>query len=61
MMVVEALFVQVACLVYEWVLVHSLERARLTGVLAMVGLPGPVLRQLASRDAKVGRRCQRAA
>ncbi|PNW74156.1 hypothetical protein CHLRE_13g587550v5 [Chlamydomonas reinhardtii] len=53
MMVVEALFVQVACLVYEWVLVHSLERARLTGVLAMVGLPGPVLRQLASRDAKI--------
>ncbi|KAG2443454.1 hypothetical protein HXX76_001811 [Chlamydomonas incerta] len=53
MMVIEALFIQVACLAYEWVLVHSLERARLAAVLAMVGLPGPVLRQLASRDAKI--------
>ncbi|KAG2443224.1 hypothetical protein HYH02_009297 [Chlamydomonas schloesseri] len=53
MMVIEGLFIQVACLIYEWVLVHSLEHARLTAVLAMVGLPGPVLRQLASRDAKI--------
>ncbi|KAG2497227.1 hypothetical protein HYH03_004816 [Edaphochlamys debaryana] len=49
----EALVIQLSCLVYEWILVQRLEGARLTGVLAMYGLPGPVLRQLATREAKV--------
>ncbi|KAG2497251.1 hypothetical protein HYH03_004835 [Edaphochlamys debaryana] len=49
----EALVIQLSCLVYEWILVQRLEGARLTGVLAMYGLPGPVLRQLATREAKI--------
>ncbi|KAG2443202.1 hypothetical protein HYH02_009279 [Chlamydomonas schloesseri] len=53
LLVVEALVIQVACLIYEWYMVQKLERARLTGILAMVGLPGPILRQLATKEAKV--------
>ncbi|GLC73343.1 hypothetical protein PLESTF_001365300 [Pleodorina starrii] len=53
LLVVEPLFVQCCCLAYEWVLVQRLERARLVGILAMAGLPGPVLRQLATKEAKV--------
>ncbi|KAG2443480.1 hypothetical protein HXX76_001833 [Chlamydomonas incerta] len=53
LLVVEALVIQVACLIYEWYLVQTLEHARLTGIVAMVGLPGPILRQLATKEAKV--------
>ncbi|GLI61938.1 hypothetical protein VaNZ11_004468 [Volvox africanus] len=53
LLVVEPLFVQCCCLAYEWVLVQRLERARLVGILAMVGLPAPVLRQLATKEVKV--------
>ncbi|GIL75466.1 hypothetical protein Vretifemale_5250, partial [Volvox reticuliferus] len=53
LLVVEPLFVQCCCLAYEWILVQRLERARLMGILAMVGLPAPVLRQLATKEAKV--------
>lgn len=38
-------------------LVQRLERARLLGMLAMLGLPGPVLRQLATTEIKVMRPC----
>ncbi len=51
---VEALVVQVLCTVYQWLLVQRVEAARLVGILAMLGLPGPVLRQLATREVKVG-------
>nr|ACF39778.1 PAS domain sensory protein FXL1 [Chlamydomonas reinhardtii] len=53
LLVVEALVIQVACLIYEWYMVQKMEHARLTGILAMVGLPGPILRQLATKEAKV--------
>ncbi|EFJ46271.1 hypothetical protein VOLCADRAFT_93382 [Volvox carteri f. nagariensis] len=52
-LVVEVLVVQLSCLGYEWLLMHRLERARLMGMLSMVGLPGPVLRQMGSREVKV--------
>ncbi len=54
LLVVEALFLQLLCTGYQWVLVQRVEAARLVGILAMLGLPGPVLRQLASKEAKVG-------
>ncbi|KAG2450421.1 hypothetical protein HYH02_004923 [Chlamydomonas schloesseri] len=53
LLVVEGLVVQLSCLVYEWVLVQRLERARVYPLLAMVGLPGPVLRQMGSKDAQL--------
>ena len=53
LLVVEGLVVQLGCLIYEWVLVQRVERARVYPLLAMVGLPGPVLRQMGSRDAQV--------
>ncbi len=54
LLVVEALFLQLLCTGYQWVLVQRVESARLVGMLAMMGLPGPVLRQLASKENKVG-------
>ncbi|KAG2497903.1 hypothetical protein HYH03_004168 [Edaphochlamys debaryana] len=42
-----------ACLVYQWVLVQRLEAARLMGIVAMLGLPNPILRQLSSKEAKI--------
>ena len=54
-MIVEALVIQLACIIYEWILVQRLEKARVIGILAMVGLPGPILRQLATKEVKVGR------
>ncbi|KAG2441028.1 hypothetical protein HXX76_003881 [Chlamydomonas incerta] len=53
LLVIEGLVVQLGCLIYEWVLVQRLERARVYPLLAMVGLPGPVLRQLGSKDAQL--------
>ncbi|KAG2486663.1 hypothetical protein HYH03_014719 [Edaphochlamys debaryana] len=53
MMIVEALVVQLLCTGYLLFLVHRLERARIRGFLAMLGLPGPILRQLSSVDVKV--------
>ena len=53
LLVVEALVIQMSCLVYEWVLVQRLESSRLVAILAMLGLPGPILRQLATKEAKV--------
>ncbi|KAG2432252.1 hypothetical protein HXX76_009170 [Chlamydomonas incerta] len=52
-LVVEVLVVQVLCLGYEWLLLHRVERARLLGICSMVGLPGPVLRQMVARDVKL--------
>eukprot|EP00198_Chlamydomonas_reinhardtii_P005487 XP_001694823.1 predicted protein [Chlamydomonas reinhardtii] len=52
LLVVEALVIQMSCLVYEWVLVQRLESSRLVAILAMLGLPGPILRQLATKEAK---------
>ncbi|PNW79070.1 hypothetical protein CHLRE_09g399663v5 [Chlamydomonas reinhardtii] len=53
LLVVEALVIQMSCLVYEWVLVQRLESSRLVAILAMLGLPGPILRQLATKEAKI--------
>ncbi|GFR46145.1 hypothetical protein Agub_g7671, partial [Astrephomene gubernaculifera] len=53
LLVVEALLVQFCCTVYELVLVQKTENARLLGILAIVGLPGPVLRQLATSETKI--------
>ncbi|KXZ45821.1 hypothetical protein GPECTOR_50g615 [Gonium pectorale] len=50
---VEALFIQLLCTAYQWGLVQRVEKARLLGALAMLGLPTPVVRQLASREIKV--------
>ncbi|PNW76743.1 hypothetical protein CHLRE_11g469500v5 [Chlamydomonas reinhardtii] len=52
-LVVEVLVVQVLCLGYEWLLLYRVERARLLGICSMVGLPGPVLRQMVARDVKL--------
>ncbi|EFJ47903.1 hypothetical protein VOLCADRAFT_104960 [Volvox carteri f. nagariensis] len=52
-LVVEAIVVQLCCTCYELYLVQRTEWARLLGVLAMLGLPGPVLRQLASSDTRI--------
>ncbi|GFR49782.1 hypothetical protein Agub_g11721 [Astrephomene gubernaculifera] len=48
--VVEALVVQLCCLTYQWSLVKRLERARLVGLAAMLGLPGPVLRKMTAAN-----------
>ncbi|GFR42354.1 hypothetical protein Agub_g3049, partial [Astrephomene gubernaculifera] len=53
MLVLEALLVQVVCCAYQGRLLVRVERARLLGVLALMGLPGHVVRQLASREIKV--------
>ncbi|KAG2443203.1 hypothetical protein HYH02_009280 [Chlamydomonas schloesseri] len=53
LMIVEALAIQLACITYEWILVQRLEKSRVIGILAMVGLPGPILRQLATKEAKI--------
>ncbi|GIM04910.1 hypothetical protein Vretimale_9369 [Volvox reticuliferus] len=52
-LIVEAIVVQLCCTCYELYLVQRTEWARLLGVLAMLGLPGPVLRQLANSDTRV--------
>ncbi|GLC38781.1 hypothetical protein PLESTM_000775200 [Pleodorina starrii] len=52
-LVVEALVIHLVCTIVECSLVYRLEAARLLGVLAIVGLPGPVLRQLAAADTKI--------
>ncbi|GIL67639.1 hypothetical protein Vafri_20979 [Volvox africanus] len=52
-MVVEALCIQLVCSAFQWYLVARVERARVVGLIAMLGLPAPVLRQLASQDVKV--------
>ncbi|EFJ48000.1 hypothetical protein VOLCADRAFT_91579 [Volvox carteri f. nagariensis] len=61
---VEGLFIQICCALYELFLVHRLEAARVLGVLAIVGLPKPVLRRLAAIDTKTccltGGLCQQA-
>ncbi|KAG2482499.1 hypothetical protein HYH03_018574 [Edaphochlamys debaryana] len=53
LLIVEALVVQLLCTGYLLFLVHRLERARIRGFLAMLGLPGPILRQLSSVDVKI--------
>jgi hypothetical protein len=53
LLVVEALSIQLLCSAYQWVLVQRVERARVTGMVACMGLPTPVLRQLASQEVKV--------
>jgi hypothetical protein len=53
-LIVEAVVVQLCCTCYELYLLQQTESARLLGVLAMLGLPGPVLRPLANSDIKVG-------
>jgi hypothetical protein len=55
LLVVEALIVQLMCTLYEWRLVTGVENARLVALLAMLGLPGPVLRQMTCKDTKVCR------
>ncbi|GIM12312.1 hypothetical protein Vretimale_15676, partial [Volvox reticuliferus] len=52
-MVVEALCIQLLCSAVQWHLVARVERARVVGLMAMLGLPAPVLRQLASQGVKV--------
>ncbi|GIL74348.1 hypothetical protein Vretifemale_4277, partial [Volvox reticuliferus] len=52
-LVVEVVAVQLTCLSYEWLLMQRLERVRLMGVLSMLGLPGPVLRQMGNKEIKV--------
>lgn len=53
LLVVEALIIQLACSLYEWRLVSGVEYVRVVGALAMLGLPGPVIRQMASKDLRV--------
>ncbi|KAG2493141.1 hypothetical protein HYH03_008565 [Edaphochlamys debaryana] len=53
LMIIEALVVQLVCTGYLLFLVHRLESARILGFLAMLGLPGPILRQLSSVDTKI--------
>ncbi|GLC68270.1 hypothetical protein PLESTF_000670100 [Pleodorina starrii] len=52
-LVVEAIVVQLCCTCYQLYLVQQAEWARLLGVLAILGLPGPVLRQLANSDTRI--------
>ncbi|KXZ45581.1 hypothetical protein GPECTOR_53g167 [Gonium pectorale] len=49
LLVVEAAFVQLACVVYEWWLVRAAETGRRGGMLVGLGLPGPILRLLANK------------
>ncbi|GFR46157.1 hypothetical protein Agub_g7684 [Astrephomene gubernaculifera] len=53
LLIVEALLVQACCTACELLLVQRTETARSLGILAIVGLPGPVLRQLATSEIKV--------
>ncbi|KAG2484238.1 hypothetical protein HYH03_016973 [Edaphochlamys debaryana] len=53
LLIIEALIIQLAATIYEWILVDRLERARVLGILAMLGLPGPVLRALATKEVKI--------
>jgi len=53
LLVVEVLVIQLACVLYQLWLVAGVERARMTHLLIMLGLPGPILRTLASRPVKI--------
>ncbi|KXZ48850.1 hypothetical protein GPECTOR_25g435 [Gonium pectorale] len=52
LLVVEGLVVQLCATLYEFLLVRRLEQARLAGMMAMLALPGPILRQLVANEAK---------
>ncbi|KAG2447634.1 hypothetical protein HYH02_007552 [Chlamydomonas schloesseri] len=54
LMIMEAIIIQTLCSIYQFFLVRAVERARMLGVLAMVGLPAPVLRQMVNKQVKVG-------
>ncbi|EFJ45814.1 hypothetical protein VOLCADRAFT_93917 [Volvox carteri f. nagariensis] len=49
MLAVEAAGVQLACIVYELVLLRTVEQVRSGGLLTSLAIPGPMLRVLASR------------
>ncbi|GFR51631.1 hypothetical protein Agub_g13986 [Astrephomene gubernaculifera] len=49
LLLVEAALVQLACICWEWLLVRRVELGRRGGLLAGLGLPGPILRVLASK------------
>ncbi|KAG2487340.1 hypothetical protein HYH03_014056 [Edaphochlamys debaryana] len=53
LLVVEALIVQMLCTAYELWLVQRAENARVVGMLAMLGLPGPILRQMSTATVKI--------
>ncbi|GFR51586.1 hypothetical protein Agub_g14007 [Astrephomene gubernaculifera] len=49
LLVIEAALVQLACICAQWFLVRRVELGRRGGLLAGLGLPGPILRVLASK------------
>ncbi len=49
LLLVEVLAVQLGCVAYEYVLVRGVEAGRAAGMLVALGVPGPMLRVLASR------------
>ncbi|KAG2486667.1 hypothetical protein HYH03_014722 [Edaphochlamys debaryana] len=53
LLIVEAIVVQLIASIYEGILVQRLESVRMLGILAMLGLPGPVLRQLSTVETKI--------
>ncbi|KAG2486668.1 hypothetical protein HYH03_014723 [Edaphochlamys debaryana] len=53
LLIVEAIVVQLIASIYEGILVQRLESVRMLGILAMLGLPGPVLRQLSTAETKI--------
>ncbi|EFJ45816.1 hypothetical protein VOLCADRAFT_93924 [Volvox carteri f. nagariensis] len=48
-LLVEAIAIQLSCIVYEWWLVRKVEMRRRGALLVPLGLPGPVLRLLSNR------------
>ena len=54
LLIVEALCVQLACTLYNWYLIRAVEKGRVPHFLIMLGLPGPILRQMVAAHCKVG-------
>jgi hypothetical protein len=55
LLIVEALLVQLALIMYEFLLVWRSESLRVTNLVVLVGLPGPILRALAGKVVRVSR------
>lgn len=49
LLVIEVLVIELSCTIYQWWMVQKVEHARRVGLLALLGLPGPVLRHLSNK------------
>ena len=57
LLVLEALCVQPICTMFHFLLFRNVEKAHQPHFLIMLGLPGPILRQMVSAHVRVGEGC----